>query len=153
MGGSRVIFLSSVEEMFALGFRAASHLSPDSILALSGPLGSGKTSFIQGLAAGLKIEGPILSPTFQYVHVYEGALPLYHFDLYRMTGASDFFAMGFEEYFTMGGIVAIEWPERLGSLLPATAHVFRFSYEGTGRSVTGCSFLEEKLIESVVTWD
>ena len=88
-------------------------LSPNAILALSGELGAGKTTFVQGLAAGLNITETVTSPTFVYLHSYEGKLPLFHFDLYRLTSANDFEALGFSEYFFAGGICAIEWPERI----------------------------------------
>jgi tRNA threonylcarbamoyladenosine biosynthesis protein TsaE len=145
MGGrSRVIDLHSLEETHLFGQKVALSLLPGSVLALFGPLGAGKTSFVQGLALGLKLEEPIQSPTFTYLNIYEGTLPLYHFDLYRMRGPSDFFSMGFDEYFSSGGITAIEWPERLGSFLPSQTISLSFSYLDVGRRVH---------LESVTAWD
>ncbi|MBI5272687.1 MAG: tRNA (adenosine(37)-N6)-threonylcarbamoyltransferase complex ATPase subunit type 1 TsaE [Chlamydiia bacterium] len=138
MGRHRIITPASLEETIELGTSYGKNLPPNSILALKGPLGAGKTSFVQGLALGLGIQDLVQSPTFTYLTLYEGRLPLYHFDLYRMRTESDFFSMGFEEYFCAKGIVAIEWPERLGSNLPLQALVIEFSYapEGSGRVLT-----------------
>jgi len=155
MGGrSRIIELSSPERTALFGRHAAQVLAKGSILALQGPLGAGKTSFVQGLGAGLGIASPIQSPTFTYLHLYdEGRLSLYHFDLYRMKAAADFFAMGFEEVFDLNGITAIEWPERLGAALPLKAISLRFSYSGAGRIVELSSAFEPNLIDSLALWD
>jgi tRNA threonylcarbamoyladenosine biosynthesis protein TsaE len=108
-------------------------LPANTILALSGDLGAGKTTFVQGLALGLDIQEPIQSPTFILLNAYD---PLYHFDLYRLKTSSDFTNLGFEEYFHKGGICAIEWPDRIADLLPpGTIHI-HFSYEKNGRIAT-----------------
>lgn len=146
-----MIDLSSLEETLRFGKKAAGILPPGSVLALFGPLGAGKTSFVQGLAAGLGLETPVQSPTFTYLNLYEDKL--YHFDLYRMKNAADFFAMGFEEYFDLGGITAIEWPERLGSSLPMKALSLTFSYLPIGRRVNLSSSFAPELIDSMVSWD
>ena len=155
MGGrSRIIDLSSPDRTALFGRHAAQFLPSRSVLALHGPLGAGKTSFVQGLAAGLDIKTPIQSPTFSYLNLYEeGKRCLYHFDLYRMKSPSDFFSMGFDEYFDQNGIVAIEWPERLGNLLPSKAISFRFSYSGSGRNVHLSSAFEPELIDLLAKWD
>ena len=126
------IFLFSPEETRRFGRDFANKLAPNSILALYGPLGAGKTTFVQGLAEGLGIEAAVQSPTFTLFHLYEGSLSLYHFDLYRFKNAEDFFQMGFEEYFEKGGICAIEWPERLGPRLPQNAISLSFQHLETG---------------------
>ena len=137
MGGDRIdsvsLFLATAEDTFEFGKKLASLLSPDSILALSGDLGAGKTTFTQGLASGLRVEEEVTSPTFCYLNTYEGTLPLFHFDLYRLKTSSDFQQLGFDEYFAKGGICAIEWPERIS--IPTRALSLTFTYEGTGRSV------------------
>ena len=97
-------------------------LSPRSLIALSGDLGSGKTTFMQGLIQGFGgSQAMVQSPTFVYLHHYPTTPPVYHFDLYRLRSIDDFYAMGFEEYFEKDGITAIEWPERIASILPSTA--------------------------------
>lgn len=111
----------------------ASLLPSNAILALSGDLGAGKTTFVQGLALGLGIEEPITSPTFVLFNNYQNRL--FHFDLYRLKNPSDFTSLGFEEYFQKGGIAAIEWPDRITSLLPPETLFIDFSYNGTERTI------------------
>jgi tRNA threonylcarbamoyladenosine biosynthesis protein TsaE len=155
MGGrSRLITLPSPEATHAFGRHAASLLPLNSIIAISGPLGAGKTSFVQGLAEGLTISTPIQSPTFTYLNIYkEGRAPLYHFDLYRMKEPSDFFSLGFDEYFEAGGLTAIEWPERLAHSLPSNALRLIFSYQNGGRSLDLSSPIDHDLVDSLAEWD
>ncbi|MDD4873322.1 MAG: tRNA (adenosine(37)-N6)-threonylcarbamoyltransferase complex ATPase subunit type 1 TsaE [Kiritimatiellae bacterium] len=95
------------------------------MLSLHGNLGSGKTCFVQGLAMALDINQAVTSPTFTVVNEYKGRLPLYHIDLYRLKGPEEVLGFGFEEYLTAKGIIAIEWAERSGDLLPAnTIHIY-----------------------------
>lgn len=135
MGRERVItFLPTAEETKLFATEFAHTLPPNSILALQGDLGAGKTTFVQGLAQGLGITELVQSPTFTYLQIYEESL--YHFDLYRLKNERDFTLLGFEEYFDAGGIVVIEWPGRIASLIPASAHLITLSYEGSGRVAT-----------------
>lgn len=97
------------------------------VIALYGDLGSGKTCFVQGIAAGLGIERLITSPTFTLINEYPGTRPLYHFDLYRLTGANDLLNMGFQEYCETNSIVVLEWAERAESILPPHTIRIRFS--------------------------
>ena len=107
------------------------------VIALFGELGSGKTTFVKGVALSLGIaEHKVSSPTFAYMHVYEGCIPLYHFDLYRLRGPEDFFALGFDEYLSCGGICCIEWAERLGLMLPEGAQRLQLEHKEGGREVT-----------------
>lgn len=129
--GLKVDLLSS-EETLAFGQKMASELPRNSIIALSGDLGAGKTTFVQGLALGLGITEPIQSPTFVLLNIYEG---LYHFDLYRLKTSSDFTSLGFDEYFHKGGICAIEWPDRIANLLPAETIYIEISYKNQGRTI------------------
>ncbi len=84
------------------------------VIGLSGPLGAGKTCFVQGLASGLGARGPVRSPTFVLVHEYRGAIPLYHVDLYRLT-SHDLDTLGLEEILDGPGVTAIEWADRAGA--------------------------------------
>ncbi|MBL7115081.1 MAG: tRNA (adenosine(37)-N6)-threonylcarbamoyltransferase complex ATPase subunit type 1 TsaE [Kiritimatiellae bacterium] len=95
------------------------------ILALHGPLGAGKTCFVKGLASAQEISHPITSPTFTIINEYQGRMPLYHIDLYRLSGPDEALALGLEDYLFGDGITAIEWPDRAGDLLPveSTIHV------------------------------
>lgn len=137
MGRRRVASLPSLEATLQFGKDLAQIVPPNAILAISGDLGAGKTSLVQGIAQGLGITDPIQSPTFVYLNLYEGArLSLYHFDLYRLPKPADFIGLGFDEYFTAGGICAIEWPEKAGSLLPETAiHIQLIHTQGGGREI------------------
>jgi len=108
-----------------MGAALARKLRPGDVLLLSGGLGAGKTSFIQGLAKGLGIEGDVTSPTFTLVNEYRGQVggepvSLYHIDLYRLSGDVDeLLDIGFEEYLDdPQGICAIEWPQRAADALP-----------------------------------
>jgi tRNA threonylcarbamoyladenosine biosynthesis protein TsaE len=93
-------------------------------LALHGDLGSGKTCFVQGLAAALKIARSVTSPTFIIVNEYRGERPLFHIDLYRLNSAGEAAGVGLEEYIEADGITAIEWAERAADILPAeTVHI------------------------------
>jgi tRNA threonylcarbamoyladenosine biosynthesis protein TsaE len=131
-----VVVLSSPEETIELGKSLAAYLKPGSVLALSGDLGAGKTTFVQGIALGLGIQDPIQSPTYVFLNQYSGRLSLYHFDLYRLKDESDFLGLGFDEYFALGGVCIIEWPERIASLLPKEAWCISFAYENQARKVS-----------------
>ena len=89
---------------------------PNMIICLNGELGSGKTMFTKGIANALGIKENITSPTFNIIKEYEGELPLYHMDVYRLDGNSE--GVGIEEYFTKGGVVVIEWADTIKDILP-----------------------------------
>lgn len=105
---------NSPEETLALGEAWGRAAEPGWIIGLTGELGTGKTQLIKGLARGLGISVPVLSPTFVLVHEYPGGrLPLFHLDLYRLDRLEEIIAAGLEEYLSRGdGVVAIEWVER-----------------------------------------
>ena len=89
------------------------------VFSLRGDLGAGKTLFAKGLAMGLEIPDYVSSPTFTIVNEYlDGQLPFYHMDIYRINDEEELDEIGIEEYFHEGGIVAVEWPELLGDVLP-----------------------------------
>lgn len=89
---------------------------PNMIICLDGELGSGKTIFAKGIANALGIKESITSPTFTIIKEYEGEIPLYHMDLYRLDGNID--GIGIEEYFTKGGVVVMEWASTIKKYLP-----------------------------------
>lgn len=89
---------------------------PNMVICLNGELGSGKTMFVKGIANALGINEVITSPTFNIIKEYNGELPLYHLDVYRLDEASN--DIGIEEYFSKGGIVVIEWAENIQDILP-----------------------------------
>ena len=117
----------SAEETFALGERLAPLLEKGSIVALKGPLGSGKTCFAKGIARGLGIYEELSSPTYTIVSEYAGAFTVYHIDAYRLRGNDDFSAIGGEEIVFGNGISLIEWSERIPAFIPAGA--FRVDIE------------------------
>ena len=102
-------FLShSTEETEALGTELARSLRRGDVIAYLGDLGAGKTAFTRGLARGLGCTGRVTSPTFTIVNEYEGPIPLFHFDMYRLGDADELFDIGWDEYLTRGGICAVE---------------------------------------------
>jgi tRNA threonylcarbamoyladenosine biosynthesis protein TsaE len=116
----------SVNDTVRLAAELAAGLRANDVLALHGDLGAGKTQFVRGLVAGLGGNPrTVSSPTFVLLNVYDsGRLPLFHLDAYRVTGPDDFEAIGFSELLEQGGVVAVEWPSRVPSLLPPhTIHV------------------------------
>lgn len=97
----------------------AKSLKPGDVVALCGPLGAGKTTWMRSMVEALiGYETAVSSPTFSYLNIYEGHISIYHFDLYRLPGPSAFVDLGLEDFLTSKGICCIEWPERLGALLP-----------------------------------
>ncbi len=106
------------EQTLDLGRKFVRNLKRGDVVCLFGDLGSGKTAFVKGMAMGLKIPAlRVHSPTFTLMNIYEGKIPLYHFDLYRIRSV-DLFGIGYEEFFYGNGITAVEWSERLDELLP-----------------------------------
>lgn len=123
----RGIISRSPEETAQFGQDLGARLKAGSVVAFHGDLGAGKTTLLKGLISSLTevSEGDISSPTFIYMNIYEGSIPLYHFDLYRLQNDKEFLSMGFEEYFYGPGITCIEWPERIAAILPKeTLHVY-----------------------------
>ena len=121
-GGEAMQFLShSAQETERIGEQLASRLRPGDVLAFTGSLGMGKTAFTRGLARGLGCRGRVTSPTFTIVNEYEGAIPLFHFDMYRLNSADDLFDIGWEDYLSRGGVCAVEWSENIADALPADA--------------------------------
>lgn len=102
------------------------------VVALVGPLGSGKTCFVQGLARGLGVSGYVRSPTFILIHEYRGPVPLYHLDFYRLT-PSDADELGLEEIIEGTGVTAIEWAEHAEGVLPSEYLRVEFAF-GEGES-------------------
>ena len=93
-------------------------LKSGDVLCSNGDLGVGKTAFVQGLVKALGVNEPISSPTFTIVNCYEGTLPIYHFDVYRIDDSDEMYEIGFEEYVYGNGISIIEWSEKIADILP-----------------------------------
>lgn len=96
----------------------ANKLSGGEVIAFCGGLGMGKTCFVRGLARGLGFTGDVSSPTFALVNEYIGGrLPLFHFDMYRVTGWEDLYSTGYFDYLEAGGVLAVEWSENIEAAL------------------------------------
>jgi len=119
-------------ETLELGRRLGYLLKAGDFVALVGELGSGKTRFVQGVAASLEVDPtePVTSPTYAILHIHGGRLPLYHFDLYRLCGDEDAAELGFAEYFYGSGVSFVEWADRLAVEMPAERLTITFSHMG-----------------------
>lgn len=112
-----VYYTHSACETEKLGIQVGKRLSPGAVLAYYGELGAGKTAFTRGVAQGLGISDPVTSPTYTIVNEYEGRIPLFHFDMYRLDSSEDLFDIGWEDYLYRGGVIAVEWSERVADVL------------------------------------
>ena len=113
-----------------VGARLAEKLSAGDVIAYEGDLGAGKTALTRGIARGLGITDPVTSPTYTIVNEYlSGKLPLFHFDMYRLSCADDLFDIGWEDYLERGGVCAVEWSENVEE---AMAGAIRVTIEKTG---------------------
>lgn len=117
---------NSPDETEAFGRRFENEVRPGDVLALTGDLGSGKTQFVKGLAAGLGATTAATSPTFTLIHEYSGGrLPIYHFDFFRVEEQSAE-RLGFDDYFFGDGVSVIEWADRFPDLIPEKARWISF---------------------------
>ena len=124
----RTVTVHSVEETWALARTVAAKLKPGMVLALQGDLGAGKTTFMQGIGGALGVRRPVTSPTFTLSVEYPTPwFKLVHMDLYRLSGPDDLLTIGYPEYLESGAVVAVEWPERAGELIPPDAVRLTFS--------------------------
>jgi tRNA threonylcarbamoyladenosine biosynthesis protein TsaE len=129
----------SPEQTELLGSRLAALLRPGDVVAYCGDLGAGKTAFTRGIAAGLGIPGPVTSPTYTIVNEYlTGRLPLFHFDMYRLSSADELFDIGWEDYLARGGVCAVEWSENVEDALenPIRVSIRRDDQEPDTRHIT-----------------
>jgi len=114
----RELVSQNADETRRIGRELASELKPGDCIVLVGNLGAGKTTFVQGLAEGLGILASVVSPTFTLMREYQGRLPLYHVDAYRIKHLDELREIGLEDTMLAEGIVAIEWGEKASGLLP-----------------------------------
>ncbi|MBN1405719.1 MAG: tRNA (adenosine(37)-N6)-threonylcarbamoyltransferase complex ATPase subunit type 1 TsaE [Candidatus Omnitrophica bacterium] len=110
----------TAQDTIEFGSELAGHLKPNDVIALTGTLGSGKTTLTKGIAKGLGVKNSVYvnSPSFVLIREYKGRLTLYHFDLYRLDNILDIQELGIEEYFYSNGVCVIEWAEKTKELLP-----------------------------------
>ncbi|MDO6355852.1 tRNA (adenosine(37)-N6)-threonylcarbamoyltransferase complex ATPase subunit type 1 TsaE [Caloramator sp. CAR-1] len=118
-GCGRMKVKSNSQEMtFEIGLKIAKLLKKGDVISLNGDLGAGKTHLVKGIAKGLEVHEDITSPTFTIVNEYDGKMPLYHFDVYRISDISELYEIGFEEYIYGEGVSVIEWGNLVEELLP-----------------------------------
>ena len=129
----RLMFSHNENELIAIGQKIGHLLQARDVLILSGDLGAGKTTLTKGIAQGLDIRQMIKSPTYTIVREYEGRLPLYHLDVYRIEGDAD--SIDLDEFLFGSGVTVIEWGHLLGEALPAEYLELEILKDGDGREV------------------
>ena len=113
------LFLKNENETREFGLKLAAGLKPGDVIALTGELGTGKTTLAGYIAEGLGVKEEITSPTFTLIREYKsGRLPFFHFDLYRLAGEREVIELGYEEYFYGNGVCLVEWADNAKGLLP-----------------------------------
>ena len=138
----REIIIKNEKETESFGKELAEELKAGDVLALIGDLGTGKTALTRYIAKGLGIDERITSPTFTIVKEYtDGRLPLYHFDVYRVSEADELFNIGIEEYFFGSGVCIVEWADMILDILPENAKFIYLEYgKDEGERVYKCTF-------------
>lgn len=125
-GTGLVIEVDSEEETQRVGAALAQAVQPGTVIGLVGPLGAGKTRLARAVAESLGVvPGAIASPTFVLIHEYEGRIPVYHFDAYRLESTAAFEDLGAADYWNAGGVCLVEWADRVHELLPRDAWLAR----------------------------
>lgn len=119
------IYSASPEETERIGQAVAKRLKGNEVIAMFGGLGMGKTAMTRGIAAGLDCGDCVSSPTFALVNEYDGRCKVYHFDMYRVNGIDDLYAIGFFDYLNTG-VLIIEWSENITDALPDNSIIIRF---------------------------
>ena len=135
-----VFLTNSSTETEAVGTALAQRLNPGTVIAYRGDLGAGKTAFTRGIARGLGIVDPVTSPTYTIVNEYLGGrIPLFHFDMYRLSCADDLFDIGWEDYLERGGVCAVEWSENVADAMedPITITIEKLGEESRKITITG----------------
>ena len=116
--GRMTVITNSPEQTEQLGKKLALLLRPGDVIAYYGDLGAGKTAFTRGIAAGLGVKECVTSPTYTSVNEYlSGRMPLFHFDMYRLSSSDELFDIGWEDYLARGGVCAVEWSENVEDAL------------------------------------
>ena len=144
-----------MEQTEAFGKILAEIAEPGDVITLAGPLGAGKTALTQAIARSLGVDPRIYvtSPTFSLMHEYQGRLPLYHMDLYRLAGEDEIEALGLAEYFYGSGLTVVEWPERLGNLMPPERLHIELAISGEASrtaNLTGHGSLWQKKLADII---
>lgn len=136
---------NSEDETRKIAKEIAERLQADDVILFSGEMGAGKTAFTKGLAEYFGTDEEVSSPTFALVHEYPGKIPIFHFDLYRISGLDDLYAIGFFDYLDRGGICVIEWSENVPELQDELENVIKIdikklSENGRELNISGKNF-------------
>ena len=138
----QIIYIHNEQDTEAFGMELASTLEPGDIVALIGDLGTGKTTLTKYIAKGLGVTENIDSPTFNIVKEHKsGRLPLFHFDVYRLSSGDELMDIGAEEYFYSNGVCIIEWADMVADVVPDNAKVILIEYgDKQGERIYRCIF-------------
>ena len=118
MGAALDVVTETAEDTRKVAQALAELLVPGDVVSLTGDLGAGKTTFVQGAARGLGVTDQVTSPTFVLVREYRGDVPVYHLDVYRLDRLQEVIDLGFEDLLDPAGVVFVEWGDAIGPLLP-----------------------------------
>ncbi len=131
------IITNSEAETTAVGAKLGALMTPGKVIAMYGDLGAGKTAFVRGLARGMGLSARVSSPTFTIVNEYLGKVPLFHFDMYRLSGPDELFEIGWEDYLERGGVCVVEWSENVDDIFqPDTVKITIEKLGETRRKIT-----------------
>jgi tRNA threonylcarbamoyladenosine biosynthesis protein TsaE len=149
-----VLQTSNTSETIRMGKRLGRLLQPGDVVALVGDLGTGKTQFIKGLAEGVGVGRAtyVSSPSFTLINEYPGRIPFYHIDLFRLESEKEAEGLGLEEYVRGNGITAIEWADKIPSLLPEALLLVKIHYTGEHSrtlEITGKGERYQKLVKGL----
>ena len=138
----RIVYIKNEHDTEEFGMKLASSLEPGDIVALIGDLGTGKTTLTKYIAKGLGVTENIDSPTFNIVKEHKsGIIPLFHFDVYRLSSGDELLDIGADEYFYSDGVCIIEWADIVADVVPEKAKVILIEYgEKQGERIYRCIF-------------
>ncbi|MFJ6413974.1 tRNA (adenosine(37)-N6)-threonylcarbamoyltransferase complex ATPase subunit type 1 TsaE [Terribacillus saccharophilus] len=125
--------MHTIEDTNSFGQKLAELLQPGDIITMEGDLGAGKTTLTKAIGAGLGVKRTINSPTFTIIKEYEGRLPLYHMDVYRLENSDE--DIGFEEYFSGEGVSIVEWAQFIEDYLPKERLELTLKHDGEARTI------------------
>jgi tRNA threonylcarbamoyladenosine biosynthesis protein TsaE len=132
-----VFTTTTPEQTEAVGQALAAVLPAGAVIAYEGDLGAGKTAFTRGLARGLGVTDPVTSPTYTIVNEYLGGkMPLFHFDMYRLTSSEELWEIGWEDYLQRGGVCAVEWSENVADAMDGAIRICIEKIDETTRKIT-----------------
>lgn len=146
------IYLDGEEQTKEIGYKLGKLLTPGSVICLIGDLGAGKTTMTQSLARAIGVDDYITSPTFTIVNEYEGRMPLYHFDVYRIGSSDEMYDIGYDEYINGDGVCIIEWANLIDDILPDEYLYIELKYKDMSREMTLNPVGEkyEKIVEELI---